>query len=181
MGLKLKLHADEIVRLGGAELAAELGAVSADHLLQVSDRGITVMADKGVVAGLLPGTAFCLREPYARARHMIDSGCAVALATDLNAGTFFSESVSLVFALATLYMDMNTEEALTALTINAAASLGRAESSGSIDTNKRGDVIILEYPSYRFLPYHTGMSSVEKVIKNGGVVYDREEHRSSST
>ena len=174
MGMKLKIHADEIVCLGGAELAAELGAVSADHLLRASDRGIEEMARAGVIAALLPGTAFCLKEHCARARYMIDNNLPVALATDMNPGTCFSESISLVFALAALYMDMSIEEAVTALTINAAAALGKADTIGSIDVNKNGDLIILEYPSYNFIPYRTGVSTVKKVIKDGVLVYDKE-------
>lgn len=174
MGMKLKIHADEIVCLGGAELAAELGAVSADHLLRASDRGIEEMARAGVIAALLPGTAFCLKEHCARARYMIDNNLPVALATDMNPGTCFSESISLVFALAALYMDMSIEEAVTALTINAAAALGKADTIGSIDVNKNGDLIVLEYPSYNFIPYRTGVSIVKKVIKDGVLVYDKE-------
>ncbi|MCX5799258.1 MAG: imidazolonepropionase, partial [Proteobacteria bacterium] len=98
LGLKLKLHADEMTPFGGAELAAELGAMSADHLLYASDKGIQEMARAGVVATLLPGTAFSLKEPYARARFMIDNGCAVALATDFNPGSCYSESIPLMFA-----------------------------------------------------------------------------------
>ncbi|KJS80040.1 MAG: imidazolonepropionase [Peptococcaceae bacterium BICA1-8] len=173
MGLKAKIHADEIVQLGGAELAAELGAISADHLLQASDKGINAMAEKGVVATLLPGTAFSLREPYAKARYMIDSNCAVALATDLNPGSCFTLSIPLIFSLATLYMNMSTEETIAALTINGAAALGRADTIGSIDIGKKGDIIILEYPSYHYLPYHIGVNIVEKVIKDGVLVYDK--------
>jgi imidazolonepropionase len=171
-GLKLKIHADEMTMLGGAELAAELRATSADHLLHSSDRGIEEMARAGVVAVLLPGTAFSLKEPYARARYMIDTGCAVALATDLNPGSCFSESVPLMFALATLYMGMTPEEAVTAFTINAAGALGRADTIGSIDVGKAGDAVILEFPSYQYIPYHIGVNSVEKVIKKGEVVVD---------
>ena len=174
MGFKLKIHAEEIVQLGGAELAAELGAISADHLLQVSEKGIRDMAENGVVATLLPGTAFSLREPYARGRHMIDNNCAVALATDLNPGSCFSESIPLIFALATLYMNMTIEESITALTINGAAALDRASAIGSIDVGKKGDVIVLEFPSYEFIPYHTGVSTVEKVVKCGNLVFDKE-------
>jgi len=174
MGFKLKIHADEIVQLGGAELAAALDAVSADHLLQASDKGIHDMAEKGTVATLLPGTAFSLREPYARGRYMIDHNCAVALATDLNPGSCFSESIPLIFALATLYMNLTPEEAITALTINGAAALARAHTIGSIDVGKKGDVIVLEFPSYEYIPYHIGVSSVEKVVKNGILVFDRE-------
>ncbi len=173
MGLKIKFHADEIVRLGGAELAAELGAVSADHLLQASDKGIRDMAEAGVVAALLPGTAFSLKETYARGRFMIDNNCAVALATDLNPGSCFTESIPLIFALATLYMNISAEEAVTAFTINGAAAIDRADTVGSIDKGKKGDLVILEFPSYKYIPYHIGVNSVETVIKNGTVVIER--------
>jgi len=174
LGLKIKLHADEIVGLGGAELAAELGAVSADHLLQASDRGITDLAKTGVVATLLPATAFSLRERYAPGRKMIDLNCAVALATDFNPGSCFTESIPLVFALATIYMNISPEEALSALTLNAAAALNRADKIGSIDVGKTGDLIILEFPSFKYIAYHIGVSTVEKVIKKGSLVFDKE-------
>ena len=173
LGLKLKLHADEIVQTGGAELAAELGAVSADHLLQASEEGIRQMAAAGVVATLLPATAFSLKEPYARGRYMIDSNCAVALATDFNPGSCFTESIPLIFALATLYMDITIEEAVTALTINAAAAIDRADTIGSLDVGKHGDLAVLEYPSYKFMPYHIGISTVDQVVKKGNLVFDR--------
>ena len=176
LGMKAKLHADEIVQLGGAELASELHAVSADHLLQASDKGIKDMAKAGVVATLLPGTAFSLKEPYARARYMIDNGCAVALATDLNPGSCFTESIPLIFALATLYMEMTPEEAITALTINGAAAIDKADKIGSIDIGKNGDILILEFPSYKYIPYHVAVNTVEKVIKLGKVVYDKEKN-----
>lgn len=105
---------------------------------------------------------------------MIDSNCAVALATDLNPGSCFSESIPLIFALATLNMDMTIEETITALTINGAAAIDRADAIGSIDINKKGDVIVLEFPSYEFMPYHIGVSTVEKVIKDGKLVFDKE-------
>jgi imidazolonepropionase len=172
LGLKIKLHADEIVQLGGAELAAELRATSADHLLQASDTGIHKMSEAGVVATLLPATAFSLKEPYARGRFMIDGNCAVALATDFNPGSCFTESIPLIFALATLYMDITIEEAITALTLNAAAALDRADIIGSIDIGKHGDILVLEFSSYKFIPYHIGVSTVEKVIKKGNLVFD---------
>ena len=166
-GFKLKIHADEIVQFGGAELAAELKCLSADHLLQASDKGIKDMAEAGVVATLLPLTAFSLREEFARARVMIDNNCAVALATDLNPGSSFSASVPLLFALACIYMKMSPEEAVTAFTINSAAAVGRAGKIGSIDVGKQGDMVLLQFPSYKFLPYHVGMNIVETVIKGG--------------
>lgn len=174
LGFKLKIHADEIVPLGGTELAAELGAVSADHLLHASDKGITDLASNAIVATLLPGTSFSLKESYARGRYIIDQGCAVALATDFNPGSCFTESIPLIFVLATLYMGITIEEAVTALTVNGAAAIDRADKIGSIDVGKTGDVIILEFPSYKYIPYHIGVSCVEKVIKNGNLVFDKE-------
>jgi imidazolonepropionase len=174
LGLKPKLHADEIVQTGGAELAAELGAVSADHLLQASDEGLRRMAAAGVVATLLPATAFSLKEPYARGRHIIDARGAVALATDFNPGSCFTESIPLIFALATLYMGITTEEAISAMTINAAAALDRADTIGSLDVGKQGDLVILQYPSYQFIPYHLAVSTVEKVVKKGNLVFDKQ-------
>lgn len=105
---------------------------------------------------------------------MIDNNCAVALATDLNPGSCFSESIPLIFTLATLNMDMTIEETITALTINGAAAIDRADAIGSLDINKKGDVIVLEFPSYEFMPYHIGVSTVEKVIKDGNLVFDKE-------
>lgn len=172
-GMRLKLHADEIVRLGGAELAAEMGAVSADHLLHVSDEGIRRMAEAGVVATLLPLTAFALKEPYAPARKFIDSGCAVALATDLNPGSCFSGSIPLTIALACIYMGMSVEETVTALTLNGAAALGMAHEVGSIEPGKRANIILLEFDSIHFLPYYVGMNCVATTIHDGNVVFTR--------
>lgn len=167
-GYKLKFHADEIVTLGGAELSAELGAVSADHLLHVSDEGVKQMAEKGVVATLLPLTAFALKEPYAPARKFIEAGTAVALATDLNPGSCFSGSIPLTIALACIYMNMSIEETLTALTLNGAAAVGRADSIGSLEVGKLGDIIMLDFDTINALPYYVGMNCV-KIVWKGGV------------
>lgn len=167
LGFSLKIHADEIECLGGAELAAELGAVSADHLLAISNQGIAALAEKDVVATLLPNTAFCLAKPYAPARKLIDGGTAVALASDYNPGSCFSNSIPLMLALAVIYMHMTMEEALTAMTLNGAAALGMADTIGSIEVGKKADLLILRYPSYEFLVYHTGVNLVKHVIKNG--------------
>lgn len=167
MGFALKLHADEIVPLGGAGLAAELSATSADHLLHASDADIRAMAAQGVVATLLPLTAFALKEPYARGRAMIDAGCAVALATDLNPGSCFSGSIPLTFALACIYMQMSVEEAITALTLNGAAALNRAATIGSIEAGKKGDLVVLSTDNYHFLPYYIGMNCVIATVKEG--------------
>lgn len=171
MGFDLKIHADEIVTLGGAELGAELGCHSADHLLHASDEGVKVLANSDTVATLLPTTAFCLKEQFAPARKMIDAGCAVALATDFNPGSGFTNSVPLMIALGVIYMGMTAEEAITALTLNGAAAVGRADQIGSIEEGKQADIVILQYPSYKFLPYHTGVNIVETVIKKGKVVH----------
>lgn len=170
MGYGVKLHADEIICLGGAELAGELGALSADHLLHASDEGIRSMAAAGVVATLLPLTAFALREPYARGRAMIDAGCAVALATDLNPGSCYSGSIPLTFALACIHMGLTVAEALTAFTLNGAAAIGKAAETGSVEQGKRGDLVLLDAESPNVLPYYTGMNSVLCTVKGGRVV-----------
>lgn len=175
LGLRSKIHADEIVSFGGAELAAEIGAVSADHLLHVSDTGIARMAERGVVAVLLPATAFSLREPFAPARKMIDAGVPVALATDYNPGSCYTSSIPLVIALAALSMNMSPAEIIVALTANAAAALGVSDRVGSLEPGKQADIIILEEPSHLFLPYRVGMNIVETVIKKGKVVCSRKQ------
>jgi len=173
LGIKSKLHADEIVDLGGAELAGELKATSADHLLQTSDIGIDCLAAQGVVATVLPVTAFCLRESYARARIMIDRGVAVALATDYNPGSCFSHSIPLVASLAAIQLRMTPAEIITALTINGAAAVGRADKVGSLECGKQADILILDYPSHLFLMYNVGINVVDKVIKKGRILIDR--------
>jgi imidazolonepropionase len=173
VGFGIKLHADEIERLGGAGLAAELGAVSADHLLKAAPADLAALAKAGVVATCLPLTAFVLREDYADARAMIDAGCAVALASDLNPGSCYSQSIPLVAAIAVLYMRMSMAEVLTALTLNGAAALGLAHDRGSIEAGKLADILILDAPSHSHLAYHTGMNIVDTVIKRGRVVNKR--------
>lgn len=169
-GFGIKLHADEIEQLGGAGLAAMLGATSADHLLKADHTDLVAMAKAGVIATCLPLTAFVLREPYADARSMIDAGCAVALASDLNPGSCYSQSIPLAAALGVLYMGMSMEEVLCALTLNGAAALGLAHDRGSLEAGKLADLLILDAPSYRHLAYHTGMNIVSTVIKRGKVV-----------
>lgn len=173
-GFELKLHADEIVTLGGAELAAELGAVSADHLLHVSDEGVKRMAEAGVVATLLPLTAFALKEPFAPARRFIEAGAAVALATDLNPGSCFSGSIPLTIALACIYMKMTIRETITALTLNGAAACGLAKETGSLEVGKSGDVALLYFDNYNMLPYYVGMNCVKTVVSRGRVVAEND-------
>jgi len=172
-GLKAKIHADEITDLGGAELAAEIGAKTADHLLRSSNHGIKAMVKKGVIGVLLPAVPFALMEKeYADARKMIDNGLAIALATDLNPNCW-TESMQFIIALACYQMKMSIEEAITASTINAAHAIDRADDIGSLEVGKKGDIIILDVPNHKHLPYHFGVNLVEKVIKKGRVVVDR--------
>lgn len=170
LGFKLRVHADEMHTLGGAELAAELGMASADHLLAVSDRGVEALAEAGVVAVLLPGTAFTLRKPYAPARQMLEAGVAVALATDFNPGSCPIPNLHLVMSLACLYMAMTPEEVFHAVTINAAHSLGRSGQIGSLEVGKQADLVIFAVDDYRKVPYYIGANLVEMVIKKGRVV-----------
>jgi imidazolonepropionase len=171
LGLRLKLHADELSASGGAELAARLGAVSADHLLRISDAGIEALAEAGTIATLLPGTAFFLGLSYAPARKLIDRGVPVALATDCNPGTCPTENLPLVGAMACTQMGMLPEEVVTALTLNAAAAVGGADRLGSLEVGKQADLVICDVPNYTQLFYHFGVNHVWRVIKRGRVVY----------
>jgi imidazolonepropionase len=169
-GLKLKLHADEFTSLGGAELAARLGATSADHLLRITEHGIEALQRGNTVAVLLPGTAFFLGLPYAPARRLIDAGLPIALATDCNPGSCFTENLPLVGTMASTQMKMLPAEVVTALTLNAAAALGRSDRIGSIEPGKQADLIVLEIPDYRHLVYHFGVNHIHRVIKSGQIV-----------
>ncbi|MEM2280991.1 MAG: imidazolonepropionase [Candidatus Bathyarchaeia archaeon] len=173
-GLKPKIHADEMSAFGGAELAAGLEAVSADHLLFASDAGLKAMAEKGVIAVLLPAAAFSLMGGrYADARKMIDYGVPVALGTDFNPSCWV-ESQQLVIAFACHLMRMTPAEAITAATINAAHAVGRAHEVGSLEVGKKADVIVLNVPNHVYLGYRFGVNLVEKVIKDGRLVVDEE-------
>lgn len=169
-GLKLKVHADELSPGGGAELAAELGAVSADHLEHVSDAGIRALASSGVIATLLPGVSFFLNHGYAPARKLIEGGVPVAIATDFNPGSCMSYAMPLMMTIACTHMGLSAEETIVAATINAAAAVDLSTELGSIEPGKKADLIVLGIPSYRYLPYHFGENHVEKVVKNGVVL-----------
>jgi imidazolonepropionase len=171
LGLRLKLHADELTPLGGAELAARLGAVSADHLLCITEAGIDALARSGTVATLLPGTAFFLGAAYAPARRLIERGVTVALASDCNPGTNPTENLPLVGAMACTQMKMLPAEVVTALTYHAARALGRADRIGSLEVGKQADLIVCDVPDYRQLFYHYGINHVWRVIKRGRVVH----------
>ncbi|AGT31680.1 imidazolonepropionase [Geobacillus genomosp. 3] len=169
-GLTPKIHADEIEPYGGAELAAEVGAISADHLLRASDEGIRRMAERGVIGVLLPGTAFFLMTQAADARRLIDAGVPVALATDCNPGSSPTVSLPLVMSLACLHMGMTPAEAIAAATINAAHAIGRAHLVGSLEPGKKADLVIFQVPNYVQVMYYYGINHIETVIKNGKVV-----------
>jgi imidazolonepropionase len=173
-GLKSKVHADEMSMMGGAELAADMGAISAEHLLFSSQEGIKFMAEKGVIAVLLPAAAFSLMMGrYADARLMIDLGVPVALGTDFNPSCWV-ENQQLVIAFACHFMRLTSAEAITAATLNAAHAIGRADEVGSLEVGKKADVVVLDVPNHRFLGYRFGVNLVDKVIKSGRVVVDRE-------
>lgn len=169
-GLLPKIHADEIVNTGGALLAAQVGAQSADHLLRSSEAGLRALAQNSIVGVLLPGTPFCMMmEQYAPARKMIDYGVPVALATDLNPNCW-TENMQMIIQLACLKMQMTPAEAITASTFNAACAIGMQPYIGSLEKGKHADVLILDCPNHQFLPYHFGVNLVQTVVKRGVVL-----------
>lgn len=170
LGLIPKIHADEIEPYQGAELAAEVGAISAEHLLVASDEGIQKMAAAGTIAVLLPGTAFFLRAPFARGRLMVDEGVPVAISTDFNPGSSPTISLPFIMNLACMNMGMTMEEVLTATTINAAYAINRGDKIGSLEVGKQADVIMLNVANYQQLQYFYGMNHTHTVIKNGQIV-----------
>lgn len=170
-GLKPKIHADEIYWTGGAELASEIGCISADHLLKSSDKGIKKMAEKGVIGVLLPGTSFTTMEKYADARKYIDYGLPVALGTDFNPNCWVN-SMGFMIALACYNMRMTPAEAIVASTINASFAIGKEKEIGSLEIGKKADILILNVPNYESIPYKIGMNIVDTVIKNGRVVVE---------
>ncbi len=172
MGFELKIHADEIKNTEASQLAAKLNAVSAEHLLKASKEGLDSLRENNVIAVLLPLTAFSLQEEYADARKMIERGIPVALATDLNPGSSYSQSIPLLLSLAVMYMDMTPKEAITALTINAACALNKGDVIGSIEKGKKADFLIIDAPDFNHLFYNFGVNLVEKVFKEGNLVLD---------
>jgi len=173
-GLKPKIHADQLSSGGGAELAAEVGAYSADHLEYVSPNGIERMAEKGVTAVLLPGASFFLSmKRLPPAVEMIEKGVRIALATDLNPGSSMTESLPLVMTMGCTMFRMLPREVIQATTIHAAKSMGRENAIGSLEVGKQADLAILDIPNYRYLPYHFGVDHVDTVIKKGKVVYQK--------
>lgn len=174
LGFKLRVHADQLSRSGAAELAAELGAVTADHLEHVDEHGIEALASAEVQPVLLPASVFNLGSSrYAPARKMIEAGLAVVLATDFNPGSSPTPSIPLVLSLASTQMRMTPAEAITATTINAAYSLGRGERIGSLEPGKRADFAIHDCRDYREIAYFAGIESAESVFVCGKQVYSR--------
>lgn len=170
-GLLPKIHADEIKPLGGAELAAEVGCITADHLVAASDEGMKRMAEKKVIANLLPGTSFNLQvDNFAEARKMIEVGIPLSLSTDYNPGSCPTENLQLIMSFASLIMKMTPEEVITAVTINGAWGVGLEEDIGSIEVGKKADLVIFDAPNLNYIIYHFGINHVEKVIKDGIVI-----------
>ena len=169
-GMLLKVHADELTACGGAELAAEVGAVSAEHLLHCSDGGMEAMAAAGVVAVLLPATAFLLREQPVRAERFRAAGCALAVGTDFNPGSSPCDALTLAASIGCVASGLSPDEALTAITLNAAAAVGLAGETGSLEIGKRADVAVLGAPSHRHLTYRFGANLITGVIAGGEIV-----------
>lgn len=171
LGLGLKIHADEFAPLGGAALAAERGALSADHLVVTPPADMAAMARRGVIAVLLPATTFHLgHSRYAPAREFIAAGVPVAIGTDLNPGTSMTESIPMAMAIACSQMKLTPAEAIVAATLNAAHAVARGAEVGSLEVGKMADLIVLDAPNYRHLAYHFGVNLVETVVKGGRIV-----------
>lgn len=171
-GFSLKVHADQFSGSGGARLAVELGAKSADHLENIAEQDIAMLARSKTMATMLPGSVFHLGlNRYAPARSLIDAGAAVALATDFNPGTSPTMSMPMVIALACAQMRMKPAEAIVASTINGAHALGRADRVGSLEAEKDADLIVLNVSDYREIPYHFGVNPIAMTMKRGEVVY----------
>ena len=169
-GLKLKIHADEINPVGGSELAGRIGVHSAEHLIAATDEGISLMAEAGVIACLLPATSFYLDKPYARARYMMDKGMAVSVASDFNPGSSPGFNLQFAMNLACLKYKMTPKEALAAVTINAAAACGTADKAGTVEIGKQADMVIWDAPDLEYLFYRYGNNQAVHTIKNGGIL-----------
>lgn len=166
-GLMPKAHCDELADVGAATMAANAGAVSADHLLFVSDEGIANLKSSGTVAGLLPGTAYFIKMPYAPARKLIDSGVITAIATDCNPGSCFTENMQTIMSLSVINMGMTAEEAISAATINGAYSIRKSNEVGSLEVGKKADFIVCNCADYVDIFYHFGINHVDQTWING--------------
>ncbi len=170
-GFKLKVHADEFVSNGAAELAARLGAQSAEHLIAIADAEIDALAASETAAVLLPGVSFFLRmQRYAPARKLIDGNAIVALGSDFNPGSSMVSSQMFVLQLGVYKLGMTIEEAINAVTINSAFAIDRHQRVGSLAVGKKMDLLLLDIPDYSYMVYHLGINPVHTVIKSGEVV-----------
>ena len=170
LGMKIRTHSDEMADVGAAGFSADIGAISADHLLFASDESISKMAKSGTVATMMPATAYFIRMPYAPARKIIEAGCITALATDCNPGSSFTENMQLVLSLAVINMKMTAEEALTAATINGAKAMELSDITGSLDVGKQADLLLCDCSSYTDIFYHFGINHIEKVWIKGEII-----------
>ena len=166
-GLALRLHGDQFTEAGAIPLAIELGARSVDHLEATGPRGIAALAASDVTGVLLPASALFLGRPMPPARALVDSGAAIALATDFNPGSSFCESLPLVCSLAATQLKLSPAEALAACTVNAAHVLGRAQTIGRLAPGYRADIVLLDAPDWRYLAYHLGGPVISRVVKDG--------------
>ena len=171
-GMKPRIHADWLAHSGGAKLGAELGVVSADHLIFTPPEEIEELVKKGIIGTFLPTTPFCYLGTYAKAREIINRGLPIALATDLSAADM-CDSMQMMMTLAVLQMKMTTGEALVASTINAAHSIERASVVGSLEEGKKADIAIFDAPNHKYFAYHYGVNLAEKVFKNGKLVAEK--------
>lgn len=181
-GLKIKIHTDEFSALGGAELAAEVNATSAEHLIAITQDGMTALSESTTAAILLPGVSFFLMlDKTAPARQLIDLGTIVALATDFNPGSSMTESMFFILQLAVFTLKMGVEEAINATTANAAYAISRQNIVGSLELGKKMDLLLCDVPNYAYLGYHIGINPITHVIKNGKIVVKNRQRIINST
>jgi imidazolonepropionase len=170
-GLIPKLHTNQFHSVGGIETAVKNKAISVDHLEVMTAKEIAMLKNKNIIACVLPGVSYFLNIPYAPARKFIDNNIPVALATDFNPGSCMTENIQLIMSLAAQNLKMNVNEIINAVTVNAAASLGISDKTGSIEVGKQADLLIFDMPSYEHLIYHFGANQLESVIKNGEMIF----------
>lgn len=170
LGIGIKIHADQLSRIGATKLAAEFGALSADHLENIDEAGMKSMKSSGTIATILPGVSFFLHYGYPPARKIIDANVPLAIASNFNPGSCMSYSIPLMMTIACTQMSMSPEEAISAATLNGAAALGLSEKLGSIEIGKQADILLLNVPNYKYIAYHFGTNLVTKIIKRGTVL-----------
>lgn len=175
-GLQVKIHADEIVSLGGAKLAVELNASSADHLMAASKEDITLLGKSNTVANILPMTSFYLNKEYADVRYMIEQNCIVGLCSDYNPGSSPSENFQLMTQIAASKCRMTPNEILTATTINAAYALQLDSNIGSLEVGKKADIVLMDAPNLEYIYYHFGINHTKHIFKNGTLIYQNKRY-----